>query len=152
MTTRVTSEAVAVEWLFDAMTEVMEVVVGIVVAICCSCTDDAELLEVTTEVFDCNAVVLLFADEVVAITAAALATLVVGAEDDEEGGLSLVHISATHWAQGRAAYIGYNIYIYIIQGTIYAMIFCLVLNTKQELEYHRKLDKIPTYIYIVQTF
>ena len=111
MTTRVTSEAVAVEWLFDAMTEVMEVVVGIVVAICCSCTDDAELLEVTTEVFDCNAVVLLFADEVVAITAAALATLVVGAEDDEEGGLSLVHISATHWAQGRAAYIGHKIYI-----------------------------------------
>ena len=111
MTTRVTSEAVAVEWLFDAMTEVMEVVVGIVVAICCSCTDDAELLEVTTEVFDCNAVVLLFADEVVAITAAALATLVVGAEDDEEGGLSLVHISATHWAQGRAAYKCYKIYI-----------------------------------------
>ena len=104
LTTRVTSEA-AVELLFDAMAEVMEVVVGIVVAICCSCTDDAELLEVTTEVFDCNAVVLLFADEVVAITAAALATLVVGAEDDEEGGLSLVHISATHWAQGRAAYI-----------------------------------------------
>ena len=97
LTTRVTSEA-AVELLFDAMAEVMEVVVGIV-ACCCCCTDDAGF-EVTTDVFDCNAVVL-FA-EVVAITA--LATLVVGAEDDEEGGLSLVHISATHWAHGRAAY------------------------------------------------
>ena len=100
LTTRVTSEA-AVELLFDAMAEVMEVVVGIVACCCCCCTDDAGF-EVTTDVFDCNAVVL-FA-EVVAITA--LATLVVGAEDDDvEGGLSLVHISATHWAQGRAAYI-----------------------------------------------
>ena len=31
------------------------------------------------------------------------------------------------------------------------MIFCLVLNTKQVLEYHRKFDKIPTYLYLYCT-
>lgn len=65
--------------------EVMEAVVGTVI-----CELDVEVVEV----FACNE---LLEAEVVAITLATLATVLV------DGGLSLVHISATHCAQGSAA-------------------------------------------------